>query len=278
MFSLSDADLQAYRAKTYRLQPSARLTNVDQALAFVEERGFITFWPIKGINLPSLWKAVAGDRPVASQHDDPGHITWGWKDEMLNQRRWYYGKLLRGKATLICLRILPYFYALSERVDELDDYRLAYEAGLLTREARMLADVLLSGGPQHTIQLKRLSHLSSRASKARFNKALEDLQRGLWVVPVGVARAGSWRYAHIYELFDRWFPETAERAKDISSLEARSCLAELYLDSVGAADPRDMRKVFGWKMDEIAETLSHLREAKKALPMGDGRWATTKAL
>jgi hypothetical protein len=133
---LSDVDLQAYRAKTYRLLPGTRLTNVDEALTFVEERGYIIFWPIKSINLPSLWTAVAGDRPVASEHDDPGHITWRWKDEMLNQRLWYYGKLLRGKATFVSLQVLPFFYTLSDRVAEFDDYRMAYEAGRLKREAR----------------------------------------------------------------------------------------------------------------------------------------------
>lgn len=273
---LSDVDLQAYRAKTYRLLPGTRLTNVDEALAFVEERGFVTFWPIKSIELPSLWTAVAGDRPVASEHDDPGHITWRWKDEMLNQHRWYYGKLLRGKATFVSLQVLPYFYTLSDRVAEFDDYRMAYEAGRLKREARTVADVLLSDGPQNTIQLRHRSHLSAHSSKARFIKALEDLQRGLWVVPVGVVSAGSWRYAFVYELFDRWFHEIAERAKHISPTEAMSQLVRLYLDSVGAADPKYMRKLFGWRMQEMTETLSHLKETKIAIPLDDGRWATGK--
>ena len=49
--------------------------------------------------MPSLWTAVAGDRPVADAHDDPGHITWGWKDRSLDKKIWYYGKILRRKAT-----------------------------------------------------------------------------------------------------------------------------------------------------------------------------------
>src|SRR3989304_1649218 len=110
--AVSAAQLKAYRAGTYHLR--ARLRNVKQAVQFANERGFIYFWPITGVELPSLWAAVAGNRPVADEHDDAGHVTWGWKDQSLDKRWWYYGKLLRGKATLVSLKLLPYFYALSE--------------------------------------------------------------------------------------------------------------------------------------------------------------------
>lgn len=275
---LSDKVLRAYRADTFRLLPGALITNVEDALTFVEDRGFVNLWPIKGIDLPSLWTAVAGDRPVANEHDDPGHITWRWKDEMLSRRRWYYGKLLRGKATFVSMHVLPYFYALTERVAELDDYRLAYEAGHLSQEARVVADVLYTKGAQHTIQLRRMAHLSARSSKSRFNKALVDLQRGLWVLPVGVAHAGSWRYAFTYELLDRWLPEISQRARGIKMLEARAHLAKLYLDSVGASTPRLIGRLFGWQTKEITSALSRLEEAGRAAALSDGRWATVKVL
>ena len=106
MAALLKEELQAYRAKTFRLTSGTQLTGIEDALAYVQERGFLTLWPIKGIDLPSLWTAVAGDRPVADEHDDPGHITWRWKDSMLDHRRWYYGKLLRGKATIVSLDVI----------------------------------------------------------------------------------------------------------------------------------------------------------------------------
>jgi hypothetical protein len=276
MIHLDDDVLQNYRARTYRLRPGATLTNKDDAVAYVEERGFMFFWAIRGIDLPSLWTATAGDRPVAAEHDDPGHVTWGWKDDLLDKRRWYYGKLLRGKATLVSLKSLPFFYALSSRVAELDDYRLAYEEGKLTREARVIADVLLTHGAQHTIELRRRAHMSASASKARFLRALTELQRGLWVLPIGVARAGSWRYAFIYELFDRWFPEIYKRARGIPPKEARSHLLSSYINSVGALRVRDVRKLFGWREEEILQALSQLEDSEDALQLDDDRWATAK--
>ena len=95
------ARLQEYQQSTFRLGGEPPLRDKEEALSFVDERGFVYFWPIKGIRLPSLWAAVAGDRPVADAHDDPGHATWGWKDAMLDKRRWYYAKVLRGRATMI---------------------------------------------------------------------------------------------------------------------------------------------------------------------------------
>ena len=68
--------LQALRTRTFNLPPQKRVSSPAAALTFVNKRGFVYFWPIKGIDLPSLWTAVAGDRPVADKHDDPGHITW----------------------------------------------------------------------------------------------------------------------------------------------------------------------------------------------------------
>ena len=278
MAALLKEELQAYRAKTFRLTSGTQLTGIEDALAYVQERGFLTLWPIKEIDLPSLWTAVAGDRPVADEHDDPGHITWRWKDSMLDQRRWYYGKLLRSKATIVSLDVIPYFYALSERVADLDDYRPFYHEGRMTYEAYSVAEALLHHGPQHTIQLRRSANLSAQSAKARFDKALVDLQRGLWILPIGVAEAGAWRYAFIYELFDRWLPEVVDRARGITQAEARAFLTSCYLESVGAALPKDIGKLFRWPLKYVRDALKRLEKEETAYPLEDGPWITSKLL
>ncbi len=107
---LTEARLKAYRDRTYYRTAGRRVRRIEAALDFVDARGFVYFWPIKGVEMPSLWAAVAGNRPVADNHDDPGHVTWGWKDQWLGAKKWFYAKVLRGKATLISLAALPYFY------------------------------------------------------------------------------------------------------------------------------------------------------------------------
>ncbi len=158
------------------LIPASRLKNPEQAVDFVNQRGFIFFWPLKPIRFPSLWTAAAGDRPVADAHDDPGHVTWGWKDSLLGQKRWYYAKILRRRGTFLSNQLLPYFYALSENYGSPEeDYLIQYQEGHLTQEARQVYEVLLDRGPLDTIALRKAAHLTSRESETRFNKALDQL-------------------------------------------------------------------------------------------------------
>ena len=255
--------LNSHRARTFRLPPSLRVTSPKAALHFVNARGFVYFWPIKGIDLPSLWTAVAGNRVVADKHDDPGHVTWGWKDNALGRKIWYYAKILRRKATMISLEIAPYFYALSENYGSPnEDYLLAYEEGRLTQAAKQIYEALLKEGALNTIDLRRAAKLAN-AKESEFNKALEVLQSDFKILPIGVSEAGAWKYSFIYEIVSRHYPDLAEKARSISEAEARRKLVELYFASVGAAQERDVNKLFGWQKELTARTISGLIEKRK---------------
>lgn len=274
--------LQSLRARTFNLPPQKRLSTPRQALTFVNQRGFVYFWPIKGVDLPSLWTAVAGDRPVADQHDDPGHTTWGWKDDALDKRIWYYGKILRGKATMISLEIAPYFYALSENYGEPEeDYLIAYREGRLTQAAKQVYEALLEHGKLNTLDLRKMAKLSN-AKDSEFNKALEYLQRDFKILPVGVAQAGAWKYSHIYEITTRHFPDLSEQARRISESQARAKLTELYFNMVGAAQVRDVNKLFGWGNEVVKRVIGKLADAGTLIltehPKIKGEWAAVKGV
>lgn len=266
----------SYRAKTFRLPPSPRVTSPKAALDFVNARGFVYFWPIKGIDLPSLWTAVAGNRVVADKHDDPGHITWRWKDNALDKRMWYYAKVLRKKATMISLDVAPYFYALSENYGSPEeDYLLAYEEGRLSQAAKQVYEVLLKEGAMHTIDLRSAAKLVN-AKESEFNKALELLQTDFKILPIGVAEAGAWKYSFIYEILPRHYPELPEKARFISEGDARRQLMELYFQSVGASTEKDAAKLFGWKKELVTRTITGLVEQRKLVrvehPGHKGEW------
>lgn len=251
--------LQEYRERTFRWRPEMRLRSKEDAVRFVHERGFVFFWPIKEVVFPSLWGAVAGDRPVANEHGDAGHVTWGWKDELLGKQQWHYGKILRGKATMISLETLPYFYALSENYgDPEQDYLQLYEEGLLTRESKLIYETLLREGALDTVNLRRVAHLTSKESNSPFERALTQLQRDFKIVPVGVAQTGAWRYSFIYDLVHRHYPELLEQARPITRRAAREKLLGCYFDSVGAATAAEAVKLFQWKPPEVQRTLHAL--------------------
>ena len=277
MPSLDLEHLKVYRQETFALRPELRLRSPEQALDFVNTRGFIYFWPIQGIDLPSLWTAAAGERPVADEHDDPGHVTWGWKDAALPRRIWYYAKVLRRKATFISLETAPYFYALSENYGSPEtDHLQAYQAGHLTLAAKQVYDALLENGRLNTIDLRRLARLQN-ARESEFDRALEALQKDFKVLPVGVAEVGAWRYAFIYDLTSRHFPEMPEHARSIGEAQARERLTGQFLASVGAAQLRDVGRLFGWPVELGRRTVDNLVQAGTLLggvthPQRSGDW------
>ncbi len=251
--------IQAYRAQTFHWMPGQRLLSKEEAIEFVNRRGFVFFWPIQNITFPSLWTAVAGDRPVADQHDDPGHVTWGWKDSLLGQRAWYYAKILRKKATMVSFEFLPYFYALSENYGSPEeDYLTLYEQGRMTQECKSVYEAILEKGALDTIALRKAARLTSKDSDSRFNKALTDLQADFKIVPTGVAEVGSWNYAFIYQVTARQYPELIEQARPIGERLARQKLAEAYFRTIGGATKADLIKMFGWIPVKAEYTLQAL--------------------
>jgi hypothetical protein len=270
-----------HRARSYHLPPAKPLSSQSKALSFVNQRGFVFFWPIKGIDLPSLWTAVAGNRPVPDNHDDPGHVTWGWKDDALPKRIWYYGKILRRKATMISLEAAPYFYALSENYGSPEeDHLLAYEEGRLTLSAKNIYDALLKEGALDSISLRKAARMTS-AKESEWNRALEDLQKDFKILPVGIAEAGSWKYAFVYNITAYFYPELPQKARLINEHEARSKVLEYYFESVGAAHEKDINRLLGWGNELTMRAIGRLLNTGKLTtarhPKQEGEWlALTK--
>jgi len=259
MTRLTQKRLTDYRRETFRLDPARRLRSKEDAIRFANERSFIFFWPIKGVTLPSLWTAAAGDRPVPDEHDDPGHVTWGWKDDLLDKRVWYYARILRRRNSIISHDTLPFFYALSPNYGDPDeDYLLQYEQGLLTQESKLVYEALLKEGPLDSISLRRAAHLTSPESTSRFTRALDSLQFEFKVLPTGVAEAGAWRYAFIYDLTHRYYPNLIEQAGPITEPYARQQLLTAYYRSLGAATRKEAGKLFGWLANDLERTFQVL--------------------
>ena len=130
-------------------------------------------------------------------------------------------------------------------------------------------EALLEQGPLDKVRLRREARLTSDSAKSRVDRALVELQVGLKVLPVGVAAAGAWNYAFIYEIVQRHFPELPGQARNIKRSEARGTLLRRYLDNVVAADRKMVAKVFHvlrWTPTEINPPRSKLRGMKRNFP------------
>jgi hypothetical protein len=258
---LTLAALDQQRARNFQQTDKLRLKDVAAIRKFVDARGISMLFPINGIVLPNVYQAVAGyAKDMTAKHDDPTiSLTWNTKDQSLDKRWWFYAKLLRGKATLLSLDMLPNFYALSENFgNDEEDYLTEYEAGTLTADAKNIYEALLKHGAMHAIEIKRKAGLYGDELKARFDKALTELQTGLKVAPVGVAEAGAWRYVFVYQILSRWLPEPCKRAEGITRGDARANILRSYMKSVVYATPKDVVKIFGWKRGEVDAAVAAL--------------------
>jgi hypothetical protein len=210
-------------------------------------------------------------------------VTWGWKDDALGKHIWYYGKILRRKATFISLEVAPYFYALSENFGSPEeDYLLAYEEGRLTQAAKQIYETILDKGSLDTISLRKEARLLN-AKESVFNRALEDLQKDFKIMPVGVAEVGAWKYAFRYEITARHMPELPEQARSIGEAQARRKLVELYLASVGATQTRELVKLFGWPPELTQRSVAGLMQNGSVMahvnhPQSGGEWVTLPEL
>jgi len=182
---------------------------------------------------------------------------------MLDKRQWYYAKILRGKATMIALDIVPNFYALSENYgDPEHDYLQLYEDGLMSREAKLIYETLLREGPLDTVNLRRKIHMTGKASNSPFDRGLPGFQRDFKILPVGIAEAGAWRYSFIFDMVHRHYPELPEKARSIKRGEARRRLLTLYFKSLGAAPAAEARKLFQWTKKDLDRALDVLVESE----------------
>jgi len=251
--------LQKYRERTFCFLARNRLRTKQDAIDFVNTRGAVFFWPIKGIIFPSLWGGVAGDRDVPNDHDDPAHVTWGWKDDLLGKKVWFYAKVLRQKSTIISLELIPNFYALSPNYGDPEaDYRISYEEGVLSSEEKLVYEALLENGPMDTLSLRKAANLSSTENSSRFDHALLLLQRDLRILPVGITESGAWHYAFIFDAVHRHYPDIKDQAHAISEAEARKKILRSYFQSVGAGTRSDIKKLFQWSDVPIDRTLNNL--------------------
>lgn len=256
------------RNRAYHRQPDLRVRTPAAARRFVRRVGLCLFWPTRGLEAPTLLHAIAGRAlPLGGGYDHPAFgRSWNWKDQALDKRWWYYGRLLRGRATLVSLDLLPAFYALSENYGDPDEYLQQYQDGRLSSEARAIYEALLRLGPLDTVRLRKEARLAGEPAKARFQRALAELQEGLKVLPTGVAEAGAWDYAFTYDLVSRWFPTLDEQARAWTTAEARRAILLRHLENLAAASQEDVRKFLGWPVTTLRRTVTDLLES------GDVQW------
>ena len=174
--------------------------------------------------MPSLWAATAGDRPVPDDHDDPGHVTWGWKELLCwVKKNVFTARILCRRNFFVSLDILPKSLCLITQLSATQQRIIIFfiESGELSFAAFKIYDTLLNSGPMDTLSLKRAAHLSGKEGEQQFNQAVDTLQMDYKIMPVGISNVGGWRYAFVYDLVPRQFTDIIERSRFISEFGSK---------------------------------------------------------
>ncbi len=233
------------------------------AVAFVEAVGLCSTFHRFPEGLACLWESVAGRRdprwPRRSHHDAAVGRTWELKDRLPARRAVYYGKLLRGRPVLVALDVFPAFYALVRGRQRARDYRAEYAAGRLSLTARRLMDVLVRRRPLYTREWRAESFLLDPARTREFERAVGELQQGLWVVKTEERYEPTFSYR--WDLVEAWLPEAVREGRRLSRRAAVERLLARYLAGSGWASGRAVARLFGLTRAELAAAARALARA-----------------
>ncbi len=182
---LTLARLEALRDRTFRRTPARRIRGAASALRFINEVGFSLTLSDFGLPVPSLRVAAEGRRnprwPRRTHHDPAIILAWNLKDELLSKGLCHYGRLVRGKPTLVSLEQFGNVFALVRGDRGSGDYLVDYRNGELSRAAFRVLEALHEHGAQYTPDLRRRGGLAAAEATATFQRAIAELHGGrIW--------------------------------------------------------------------------------------------------
>jgi len=252
--------VEAWRDRTFRRLPRLRVRGERSARAFVDEVGFCFTLSDFGLPVASLYVAVCGRRhprwPRHTHHDPEIGLTWTLKDSLPAKRETYYGKLVKGKPTLVSLTLFPAFVALIRGGKGSGDYIVDYRQGLMSRPAVAILEALHEAGPLATPEIRRAVHLANSERTALFGRAMAELQRGLWIAKVEEVYDPDFYYR--WDLLDNWLPDPLAAGMRLTRGEALGRLVASYLRGAAASQERFLAALFGVGRAEVADALKAL--------------------
>jgi len=248
------------------------------ALAFVKAVGFCSIFFRFPEGVACLWEAVVGRArprwPRRSHHDAGVGLAWRLKDELPAARRVYYGKLLRGRPVLVALDLFPAFYALVRGRQRARDYRTEYAAGRMSLTARRLMDAMVREHPQYTRELRANTFLLEPSRTREFERAMAELQQGLWVVKSEERYEPTFSYR--WELVEAWLPDLVATGRRLSRAAALDRLVDRYTGGAVFTTPVRLRRLFGVGAAELDASVARLSRAGRlqhsAVSGWPGRW------
>jgi hypothetical protein len=255
--------LEAGRARAFRHAPGLRVKSARAAAAFVNQVGVCSTFYRFPDGLACLWEAVVGRErprwPRHSHHDAGIGLTWELKDTLPGARSCYYGKLVKRRPVLVALDLFPAFYALARGRQRARDYAAEYRAGRMSATAKRLMDSFFRESPQYTRGLRADTFMLEAGRTREFERAMAELQQGLWIVKTEERYEPSFSYR--WDLLESWLPDQVAEGRQLSRTAALDRLLARYLAGAVYSTPARMARVFGRGTKETAQAVARLAKA-----------------
>jgi hypothetical protein len=216
------------------------VTSVLDAERFVDQVGFAAALTDSRRPGPSLYVAVCGRRdavlPRNVQKDPETSLAWNLKDQMVRRGKVYYGKLTRGKPMFIAPRMVPYFHAIW-------GVRQSQERARLSSPARAVLKVLRREWEMASSDLREESGVKDRAA---FNRALDELQAAMIVVPSEAVYVP--KFTYLWTLAIGRFPDMFQQRirREVAVREIARC----FLENAGMTMRGELARVTGLSRPE----------------------------
>ena len=258
-------EIEEYRDARWHREATRQIETAIAAERFIDQVGFAACLTESRRPGPSLYVAVCGRRdavmPRNVQTDPESALTWHLKDEIIKRGKVYYAKLAGGKSTFLAPRLIPFFHAVWG-VRRLDESRR------LSRPARSILHTLRHEWEMSTADLRDEAGVKDRA---RFNRALDELQAAMLVVPSAVLYRP--KFTYIWTLAVGRFPDTLRRR--VSRETALREIARCFLSGAGMTVPGELARVTGLSRPDAGRGNRALVAEGFATMLGSGLYQLT---
>ncbi|MGH2378046.1 MAG: AlkZ-related protein [Candidatus Limnocylindria bacterium] len=252
-----------------RLTRRHRVRNGAQLVSFVNEVGFcFAFTAAEGLPIPACF-----DHLSTNDDDRKWGWMWGWKDELAEEKKVYYGPVLWRKPSFVSMKMLPLLYATHGRAGEPDDHLEDVKAGRLSEIAKRIIEHVTQKGETQTRRMRVALGITSKDGRRQYDRALDDVQRLMYVARVKAVGEGREDYNYTYDLFVRRYPEVARAAEPLPSMEARCRVLERAVELAGALTARQIDRLFDWGPEPLARAVERLEAERRVVRRAAGREA-----
>jgi hypothetical protein len=228
-------EVEIHRDRMWRRDPENRVEDVFSAERFIEAVGFCEALTDSRRPGPSLYVAVCGRRdahmPRNVQKDPESRMAWSIKDDVMRRGKCFYGKVLRGRSTFIAPRLVPFFNALFGVPRRL-------EKTVLSSDAQVILKVMRREWEMGTRDLREVSGIVERA---RFDKAMTQLQKTLKIIPTEVLYEPTFTY--IWSIPEARFADQLQA--QVNREVALKEIARAYLVGAGMTVRGELARVTG---------------------------------